>query len=1048
MADQFRYAAALRHPRFVRPQMKTNLDDMFEEGVLDFDCQEDYATVKHFPDLNNVGSGASPGFSFELWIRIRYLPEAGSSFALFCKKEDSGSHYYCLSLSHAGALSFVVQSSTRFEIKTSDEEIKPEFFYHVAITGAIGSSVNIILNGESKVTSLLGSDITTLPGHSGGNLVLGKDSVEGSLKHFCGQITAFYIYDRLRSESEINTDKFKRSNERGGTVCSFDFTGKEKRHVINYYITDKYLSPSEVLSNPKILPNSYDSSPVPLKAITVGRTIVLFYQNTQSNLEAKRYTVSVTPERSAVVEDNNWSLDTGGISVNKGLFSAIYHSSSSTWILVILDSKPNGKLYWKMYDNNFVPKTPTSCAGSFILKNEAHDPLNFDTHPDVTLKGSHLIVSAGERISKSAFVLDLLLKSDGCLDTTGISEIILPGVGPESNNWGANYYVYLGDVNAEDSLPVDTLHSKKSSGSAQLSYLRRKHATITHPMTYEIEEAQINPSIKRPAGAINEHTASNDWSWFLFRISSPNGGSVLQSGQRVLVQAPDNDISNRHGWVQLKVEDGKLKADTTNKIWNFVIFKVDVLSPNNFKAVPGEIFIDSEVVLLPLSSNLYRTELASDFFPLLTEAQISAAKRDLPHIFKPWKLLVPPANTDSRPLPSQSEPPDTHFPTSVQEGNRLTILSRQQSLDINRVSSGIWGGILNFARTVSAPSFSKDHSSSGDVHLIFRGNGVSSHIYSDNANENVPTDLLRDVYQEGSYAQNHISAGLFYSIEYRVASDSLGSAKVGHLNHIQNLQRLEHPTVPSGFVWLVAPPFKIMGMTGEVAQFYNSRTFSVNFMQDNKLLSFYQVSKDAVGSGTFGEGIFKPLLTIPIDTKKLSEIAEDLKNQIWDRIEQHVPSYDAESDDPQFQCPDPARSETWCVLGDFYVSRAFEETKLWEEKVNLKLISSKMEEEMKSQWMKNFLQTFYENNMARYFRDEIKKYSAYGGFAKLIANNLLNPPFLRKVMKMTEDERAKIIKSQLKILHCLDPQLSAETMASLTAYLLAEEVLSTVSKIY
>ena len=857
---------------------------MFEEGILDFDCREDYATVKHFADLNNLGSGASPGFSFELWIRIRYLPEAGSSAALFCKKEDSGSHYYCLSLSHAGALSFVVQSSTRFEIKTSNEEIRPDVFYHVAITGAIGSSVNIILNGESKVTNALGSDITTLPGHSSGDLVLGKDSVGGTLKHFCGQITAFYIYNRLRSESEIDTDKFKRSNDRGGTVSSFDLKGKERKHVINYFITDKYLSPSEVPSNPKVLSSSYDSSPVPLKAVAFGRKIVLFYQNTQSNLKAKRYTVSVAPERSSLVEENSWSLDTGGTSVNKGFFSAIYHSPSSTWILVILDSKPNGKLYWKMYDNNFLPKTQKSCAGSFVLKNEAHDLLTFDTHPDITFKGSHLIISAGEIISKSAFVLDLLLKSDGCLHMTGTSEIILPTVGPKSNNWGADYYVYLGDINAEDSLPVDTLHSKKSSGSAQLSYLRRKHATITHQMTYEIEEAQVNPSISRPAGAINAHTASNDWSWFLFRILSPNGGSVLQSGQRVLVQAPDNDNSNKRGWVQLTVENGRLKADTTDKIWNFVIFKVDVVSPNSFKVVPGEIFIDSAVVLLPLSSNLYRTELSSEFFPLLTEAQINAAKRDLPHIFKPWKLLVPPANAESRPLPSVSEPPDTHFPTSVQEGNRLTILSTQQNLDINSISSGIWGGILNFARTVSAPSFSKDHSSSEEVHLIFRGNGVSSHIYSDNSNENVPTDLLRDIYQEGNYAQNHISAGLFYSIEYRVASDPSGNAKVGHLNHIQNLRRLEYPTAPSGFVWLVAPPFKIMGMTGEVAQFYSRETFSVNFMQNNKLLSFYHVSKDAVGSGTFGEGIFKPLLTIPIDTTKFNEIAEDLKKQIWDGL--------------------------------------------------------------------------------------------------------------------------------------------------------------------
>ena len=121
---------------------------------------------------------------------------------------------------------------------------------------------------------------------------------------------------------------------------------------------------------------------------------------------------------------------------------------------------------------------------------------------------------------------------------------------------------------------------------------------------------------------------------------------------------------------------------------------------------------------------------------------------------------------------------------------------------------------------------------------------------------------------------------------------------------------------------------------------------------------------------------------------------------------------------------------------------------MWEEKVNLKLVSSKTEDEMKSQWMKDYIKTYYDNNVARFFGDEIKKYSAYGGFAKLIADHLLNPPFLRELMKMTDNERAKIIKSQLRILHLLDPQLSAETMASLTGYLLAEEVLLTVCEIY
>ena len=1021
MEDKFRNAAALLYPRFIRPQMNTNLHthlhDMFLEGVADFDCVKDYVTINHYPDLNNVGSAGSTGFSFEVWIRLRRLPERGSSAVILCKKQEVGSHHYCLTISYSGALSFVIQSQVKFEIKTEIEQIYPGFFYHVAITGAIGSSVQIIINGQLSVSLPFNLGITALPGHSDGRLFLGKDCTGGSLKYFCGQITAFYIYARLRTETEINNDKFKRSNRRGGTVGSYDFHGNDRLYVINYYITNKYLIPDEVPNNPSILVHSYDSSPVPLNAIVVGRKIIVIYQNTASNLQAREYTVSVSSESASLIEEQSWSISMGGISVNKGFFSSIYDPILHSWIIVVLDSHPTGKANWKMYDNDFVPNSHVGCEGSIILKNQENQPLEFDTHPDLVLKANHLIVSAGAKNTKSMFICDMLLRADGCSHTVIDTDVILPPIGPNSNDWGADYYVYLGNLN---------------TGTGIGSYLRRKHTTISHPMTYEIEEVQINLSDDRPAESIDANTSSDDWSWFLFRISSPTGGAVLQSGQRVLVQTPDNE--NKGGWAQLKVENGTLKADNTLSDWNFIIFKVNVLSSDEFKVIPGEIFTGSYVALLPSSSVLYTT-IKFEFYPLLSDAEVSIAKRELPEIFKPWKLLVPPGDASDRPLPAISEPPNIHHPASMQEGNRVTLLSESQGLDVPRIYESIWGGILNFARTVSAPAFAKSPPFSRYVHLIFRGDGLPSPIYTDSTTEEIPSNLLNDLYQEGITAQNHMSSGLFYSFEYIIPANESDSAKIGHLNHVQNLHTLEYPTPPSGFVWLVAPPFKVMGTTGEIAKFYTENTFSVAIKQNTAFLAFYEITKACVGVGTFGEGIFKARLTIPLNASKVNEISEDLQKQFFDRIKENVPQYD--KDNSQYFCPDQNHTDTWCVLGEYSLSRALDATDTWHEKVDMNMILSKMKDEMQKQWVKDYISIYYDNYIDRYFTDDYKKYAAYGGFSKVVANNLLNPPTLKKIMDLPYREGQKVIQSQLKILHLLDPDIFSETMTSLSGNLLA-----------
>ena len=92
--------------------------------------------------------------------------------------------------------------------------------------------------------------------------------------------------------------------------------------------------------------------------------------------------------------------------------------------------------------------------------------------------------------------------------------------------------------------------------------------------SYELDEESIDINAAMPSAPIDSHTAENDWSWLLFKTSSPNGGTVFQSGQRVHVQILDNDAKNKYGWNPLKVVNNRLTTDTVRTDWNFIIFKV------------------------------------------------------------------------------------------------------------------------------------------------------------------------------------------------------------------------------------------------------------------------------------------------------------------------------------------------------------------------------------------------------------------------------------------------------------------------------------------
>ena len=1034
--DKYKYAAALKHPKFIRPQVKNAvhvLHPMFQKGVVDFDCVKDHIFLKHYPGLGNVGSGPNKEFSFELWIRVRRLPEVRESMAVYCKKETGSHSFYCLTLENSGALHFRIKASiTEIVFKTQKDEINPDIFYHIAITGAVGRSFSIVINGQKLTDVELFIDgrkqssvrswpniLTKLPADSNGALILGKDP-SNNFKHFCGQMTGFYLYDRERSEIEINTEKFyKQANRVKTAICALDLQGTKRQYAVNYYFTEKYLSSTNDIGTPKVLAGTYNSAATPLKAVVVHGNVTIIRQTTTSSLIARRYHISETQRETWLTSDSpEKDLQ---VPARKGFFSVEFDSDTNTWILIVLDANTVGKLSWRAYDQTFTVKSGSNCAGSMILQNNEAKLSQFVTRPSIRIQNRHLLISVVMGLTYHAAIVDISLKSNGCFEISDSTKVKLPLVGPVANNWGANYYVYLADTNAPDS-------------STYIKFLRRNYVSVTgmQHITYSFSEEIVDINRSMPSAPINSRTTPNDWSWFMFKISSPNGGTVLQSGQRVLIQTPDNSITNKYGWSHLKVVNKEFTAETDKANWNFVIFKVELLQDGNFRVINGEILFDSEVIFLPSTSTLYKTQLKSKPFPTLTAIQVNAVRTELgTSVFKPWKLLAPPED-QRRPLPRVTIPENVYHPGTVHDGNRLVMLSTTENLKIRRIKPGIWGGVLNFVKTSSAPAFGNS-SNITTISLLFRGNDKPSPItFSSQEGE--------DLYQRDNYVQKLMSPGLFYSIEYTLSSIPTANASIGSLNHVQNIRPIEYPKPPPGFVWLLPPPFKVKGITGVIAQFYNPVKFSVELTKNSHdTLAFYQVIKGAVGAGTFGEGMFKPLLTIPISQNQFVRLSERLKNKTWSDIKQHAPIYNDQTD--KFECPEPTKLSTWCILGDLYVSRAFDSTTMWKNKVNIKRIGTRMRNEMKKEWMKNYMDNFYRLNIKPNFGEKYKKFAGFGGFAKVIANNLQNPVFLKELLSSSTAQQKNVIQSQLRILHFLDPELQSVTMSNIMGYLVTHQAL-------
>ena len=76
----------------------------------------------------------------------------------------------------------------------------------------------------------------------------------------------------------------------------------------------------------------------------------------------------------------------------------------------------------------------------------------------------------------------------------------------------------------------------------------------------------------------------------------------------------------------------------------------------------------------------------------------------------------------------------------------------------------------------------------------------------------------------------------------------------------------------------------------------------------------------------------------------------------------------------------------------------------------MKKLGTRMGKEIKKSWIKAYMDNnFYQRSVKGIFREEYKRFAAYGGFARVIANNLQNPVFLNELLSSPTDQQRNVI---------------------------------------
>ena len=994
-------------------------------GVADLDGVVDKIEIPHYAAMSTMGSISSPGFSIEFWIRPRRMPVDTTPMALFDKSSPSSGSIR-LNLNVDGSLTFHANKNReeRFSFTTSIKDdthkVKPFKFHHIAVSGRAGGSLMITVNGQ--IVSQKNRWSSVLPASSDGTLVFGESTPVQ--KRFNGQISNIQLFNTERTKQQIDGSIKKPNPKAAGSIGFWSLRQSSEINVINYVISN-----SQTVSEIKVL-EEYDPplTGLPIETIVKDQNIYIFRLTKEGHVIVKRVKLSADKTKIVPVPGNQKIITSS--KAEKGCLAAALDQSRDRVIAIECFAKDQTsgalRLKWNIFDINKqgqLSAANQARAQSSILVTGIG---SLDTRLSAMVVNNHLLLTAGTTSNAAILFLDVTLSANG-FPSVSVDKLTAQTIGPEVADSGATYYAYL---------------HKQSSASSK-PFLRRLRPQNGHASSsYIIDVKDTNPG-SLVANPISTTMPDNDWFWFLFKISTFNGGVSIQSGERINIQTPDGNPKNDKGWSYVKSNCDSLQADQHREQLNFWIFKTKSCDPEDggYSVVSGEIKPNDCILLWPKIEH-FEPSNYQHIFALPTERAITNAKAKFGSWFAPWRLMIPTETSPVRPIPVPAGSP-SNSPRNVYEGNKYSLLHFGKGITIGPASSrsGVVGGLLQFAKTTITPIIVSNNGNPALIKLIFRGNGGSSPLAAFSPHEKAKLEVLfSTVYKEGSYAQRRMTSGLFYSIAYTVPSDSSSSGEFKNLARIGGLGSLEYPDPPTSFVWLIPPPFKVSGMCAAISTLFQFNDDKVNNNAPNSVASLKEVITNAVGPGSFGEGLFKPFLSVHFDVTLLNEIGEKVHASFMRQINEHIPKPPPA---PSTKKP-PKGTHSWQELGYLEACVSLSNSTFWSNKVQTQKIKDKLTQVLGSKWMNNEFLKMRKTIAPNFLRDISERYSAYGGIAVLIATRLRSPEFLEELLTKDKIYIPPIFNSHLRVLDVIRPDLGIAVREDIMSTLLAKEIVTQV----
>ena len=643
----------------------TTLSDQDKDvsGVADLDGIVDKIEIPHYDAMSSMGSEASPGFSFEYWIRPRRMPVDETPMALFHKSSIS------LDLNLDGSITFslIINRESKLSCSTDvvaddTHRVRALAFHHIAVTGTVGSSLTIMVNGESACHKTTWEGITApLPSSTDGTLVFGENELDQSKKRrrFNGQISNIQLFNTERTKQQIDSSIKNPDPTATGSIGFWSLRLSDEINVAHYVI-----SKSQSVSNIKVL-EDYDPplTGYPLEVIVQGQTIYILRLTAESHVVAKRFSLSADKTKLVPAPGNQRIIESS--QAQKGCLGATRDQDRNRLILIecFAEEQSSGALRfkWSLFDINgqgqITPKK--GGTGSLLVTGIG----SLDTRLSTKIVNNHLLLTAGTTSSASIFFLDLTLDSNG-LPSISINKLAAQALGPEVTNNGASYYAYL---------------TKESSTSSKpfLRRLRPQSGQVSNSYIINVRDANPNNLVANP---ISSNMLDNDWFWFLFKISTFNGGVAIQSGERISIQTPYSSPDNEEGWSYVKLTCKTLQADQYAEELNFWIFKTESCDPKNggYSVVSGEIKPNDCILLWPKTEQ-FEPGYYKQILALPTEREIESAKVRFGPWFGPWRLIIPNEPTPERPIPVPADSPQILHELYIKATNTLFFILMKRS---------------------------------------------------------------------------------------------------------------------------------------------------------------------------------------------------------------------------------------------------------------------------------------------------------------------------------------------------------------------------------